>query len=1389
MATPDGHEYRFAAPITTTYRVARLESIKDLDSNTITLAYNNASLLTKVSAPSGDDRYIYLNYYASLITKAQLKNSSTTLAEVSYAYDANLNLTSVTRADGSAIAYSYGVDSGATDSHYMAARTDPNGNQTSYTMDYAVCSLDSTTTKNASVRVSMTNPDGVTSAYERDNLASNYSTRNYSTKSSSSGTVLQRTNYADGTLGYFVGKMQYYSDPTNAASTKNATYEYANDRDLTKASSFTGDMYTTYAYTTKGKILSKSNACNATTSYEYGANGLDVTKATSPANVSADVSYDSSRHATKVVTGSISLNGYTIGYNSSGQVVQTTDPLGSSGSFSYDGVGNLTSITDANNITTTSYYDAKGRVTRQTDGNGNSSYYYYADGCASCSGSGRLTSIIDALGNETSYQYDSAGNKTKVADALLVETDYSFDDMNRLTRITSPSGSSNYTTYAYDLLGNNTKVIDYNGTVTNYKYDAFGHVTTKSIGSSSEDIIERTVYNADGQPYSVYDGMGHLVATYSYDKAGRVTLEGNEKWELTSYLYDDSGRLTLKGAFDGTYNPTEYFYNESTGLLTKVRYTNDSNVDEINFEYDSLARATKVTDWDGGNGYRTEYDAGGRLTKMRDYDDSTLTYAYDAAGNATSMTDWHGNATTYAYNKLNALTKMTAPGNRQWTWTYNVLGQPALLVNPNSALSWYWYDERNRLTNITQKTALLGDTLDSLTYGLDAQGNITKTTQTDGSVWNYTYDGRYRLVTAARNNMASSPTITATYRYAYDNADNLLTKVEPFKDDFNDGDYSGWTNGGGTWDASSHYLSKTSGAGLIYRANTDPSYDLWLSYYIDATPTSGYVFLRFVDWSNYLYLQFIAGGTYLMECVGGTTYTRASSATASNSVGVWYDLYVQITGTTVKASRAVRGSGVEMSQIINYTGVSTSNTAYFMLQASSACQYRFDNIRLASDSLSTATTFAYNNVNELTKSSVGGADTLYYYDISARQYSKNFQSGAHTATYTYRYDSKLCTASTTIPDESNSTLTYDGLGKLRSFTESGVVKKARWDRGWNMINLESSAGALEQSFYYHPQENARTPLGLINGATPSVGTPYYIFQDIIGSVRHVRDASQASFAQYEFDPYGGDYFINGIKPPFGFTGKRNMSDLGLTYFPKRMYSSGIARWLTRDPAEFVDGPNVYGYVASRPINAIDPLGDVMFDNLHISTADMLRLAQIAHDAAIAKIDKKEQACHDRKMKYRTWLLWGAQVDYDALIVAQLTVGLRAVGLITKTAEAMGATAEIAMEYGRVVDISYTVADTYGKLQHYDSAEALYQHLRRRVQEAYEKEDRLCTTEAEQARKIVGAQFFIGSANVQGCRGVPICCAQGCPPVDADGVVLFLCAMILVISGYRSRRKC
>jgi RHS repeat-associated protein len=59
---------------------------------------------------------------------------------------------------------------------------------------------------------------------------------------------------------------------------------------------------------------------------------------------------------------------------------------------------------------------------------------------------------------------------------------------------------------------------------------------------------------------------------------------------------------------------------------------------------------------------------------------------------------------------------------------------------------------------------------------------------------------------------------------------------------------------------------------------------------------------------------------------------------------------------------------------------------------------------------------------------------------------------------------------------------------------------------------------------------------------------------------------------------------------YRFTGKEWDENAQMYYFPYRYYSPGIARWITRDPAGMVDGPNLYAYVTGNPVTHADPSG-------------------------------------------------------------------------------------------------------------------------------------------------------------------------------------------------------
>jgi YD repeat-containing protein len=141
-------------------------------------------------------------------------------------------------------------------------------------------------------------------------------------------------------------------------------------------------------------------------------------------------------------------------------------------------------------------------------------------------------------------------------------------------------------TFEYDLLGRLIEQTDFNGKTTTYEYDHMDRVvrTTDGVG----DVT--VAYSSDGQLATVTDGLDHTW-TYAYDSALRLSTITDPINKVVKYFYDSAGRLSKVGAgSDGSFDPTEYFYSSTTGLMSKVRYWSGANSYDADYHYDGLAR-------------------------------------------------------------------------------------------------------------------------------------------------------------------------------------------------------------------------------------------------------------------------------------------------------------------------------------------------------------------------------------------------------------------------------------------------------------------------------------------------------------------------------------------------------------------------------------------------------------------------------------------------------------------------------------------------------------------------------------------------------------------------------------------------------------------------------
>ncbi|GMV95134.1 MAG: hypothetical protein AMXMBFR82_49120 [Candidatus Hydrogenedentota bacterium] len=1154
-----------ALTVSTQYRLA---SIHSASAGALSMSYDGSGRVTMVTAPGSAGQVLHITYAGDRISQASLSVDSTPIAVVEYEYNANGELTKVLDINDNAVTYEYGSDTNAPGSRFITKITDRMGTETYFDYEFG---QDYEQNWEAT-KITVTDEAGLTAVYDRS-ITTDVATITVQDRS----TVLRKIVNTPVTGNLNLSRyMDYYIDSTNCERWE---YEYDLGYRLTKVLTPADDVWQEYEYdSTLYDRLTKAR--RGTGPWTYFGYADDFTRyansITGPDGTVTNIHYDANGRISKVTHPSVGAYGTQYAYDSFGDVTRVTDPSGRFTDYAYDSAGNLTAVSDPNSNVTTFSYDDFGNVTSVTDPRSKTTEYEYATGgCSGCGGSfGLLTKVIDPLDEETTMAYDTNGNLTKVTDALGVVTDYFYDAMNRLTKVQTPAPSGPYMTLAYDKQGQVVSRTDFEGVTTTYEYDHRQRLT-----KSTDPIDDVTVaYASDGLLDSVTDGLSHSTV-YDYDGAFRLTSITDAASKVVKYFYDTSGRMTKVGAGStGTFDPTEYFFDATTGLMTKVRYTSDTSTFDANYFYDSLARVTKITDWiDGTNGLRYGYDDAGRLTSITDYDNSTLTYAYDAAGNVTSMTDYHGNTTTYTYTDRNELSTLTAPGSKTWTFHYNDIGQPTYYDIPNGMTTNYGYDSRNRLTTIEHKDGTT--VLDGFAYALDDVGNITSTTHEDGSFWDYEYDGRYRLTSAVRKN--SNETIEATYAYTYDAGDNLLTKVEPFEDDFNDGNYTGWSAWSGTWSAANNYLRMTPGsAATIAKANTDNDNELRFSYVCNDTSNAGYTLTvspRYASSGDRIYLEIKPGSINLSQRVSGVWSSLDTSATSSTQ-GTEYAIRVVCDGQNVTVYRAAPGALEE--EILSTSSCTVASTNNVSFTPSANADYSIDNIRVLSNDLSNTTTFAVNNANELTSMTDYNGSTTFGFDAWGRMTSK--ARGSYAATYGYRYGQMLRSLTSDFPGEGNVTYEYGANHRQRQSTIGAASEYYNWTAN-HVVNVENGSGGLQRT-------SIGGTLAVVTGASAASGSYEYHMHDVILSDVSAFDADKQRTARHEYEPYGDSYsnILLSSGMTFATHAWRTSAE---TYFGVfRQYSPSLGRWLSRDPLGFVDGFNLYSYVMANPVSRVDLWG-------------------------------------------------------------------------------------------------------------------------------------------------------------------------------------------------------
>jgi len=108
------------------------------------------------------------------------------------------------------------------------------------------------------------------------------------------------------------------------------------------------------------------------------------------------------------------------------------------------------------------------------------------------------------------------------------------------------------------------------------------------------------------------------------------------------------------------------------------------------------------------------------------------------------------------------------------------------------------------------------------------------------------------------------------------------------------------------------------------------------------------------------------------------------------------------------------------------------------------------------------------------------------------------------------------------------------------------------------------------------------------------GQSYYYDYDGEGNTVAVTDENQNVVEEASYTAFGEVVEkTSSIVNPFGYKGALGYytdAETGNVDVRRRIYEPQIGRWLSIDPAHFVDGPNVYAYCRNNPVNLVDTTG-------------------------------------------------------------------------------------------------------------------------------------------------------------------------------------------------------
>ena len=829
-------------------------------------------------------------------------------------------------------------------------------------------------------------------------------------------------------------------------------------------------------------------------------------------------------------------------YNSAGDVMQTTSPLGLVSKYTYDNLGRQVAQTQVSDtypagLTTSYTYDGQDRVLTETAPpitdrvtgavhTKVTSYTYDPDDDV------LTTTVSDTTGGDpsrtTTDTYDTHGNLASTQDSLGNTTSYTYDGLGDRITQTNPAGTT--TAYTYDAAGNLlTTTLD-------------GYTGNPSAPIAAENLVEESrAYDPAGRLASVINGKG-VTTNYTYFGNNQMassyvvdTASSTGRENVHTYSYDAAGNRTSETAPGGLVTNTAY----DAGNHVISQTADPAGVNRTTtatYDADGNIVAESLT---GGGVTQTEtmtYNAMDQvLSQTTDNTGSNLTtnYKRDQRGLVISQTDPAGNITTFSNDEDGRAVVKTAPAVASQTGNgaapvtaapvtmtgYDTFGDTAEISDANGNITRYAYDQDGHQTSINEpsytppgssgpvngttsatynnlgleasETDPLGNTTK---FGYDQLGDEVSRIDPGGGLTISTYDP------AGEQTSVTDPTGAQT-QTTYDNLGQVITTTELVRQNTSAAYTTTYA-----YDDAGNQISQTSPTGVVTKATFDA-----LGERTSATDGAG---------NTTTYAYNLDGAQVKATLPDGTattaTYDLAGRQTALSSLDA--------TGVVLRTETAAYNLDSQVTSSIDYRG----NTATYNYDATGMLTSQVEPV---ASGQSITLSYGYDLAGHQTAVTNGNLNTTYT-TYNSRGLPETITepptsaySSAADSTTTNIYDANGDLVTQNLPGGEQLSSSYDPMGDLKSQSGSGAsaptaTRGFSYDAAGRILTATTTAaGTQGTSGYQAPTSESFNydDRGLLLSASGSAGTTVYNFN---GSGQMTSAADAAGTSSYTYNSAG-----------------------------------------------------------------------------------------------------------------------------------------------------------------------------------------------------------------------------------------------------------------------------